>query len=364
MDIMADANREHGNVHRSFHRYAAGTTKRYEEARGQVADFIGAEPDEIVFTSGTTDSLNMVAHGLIRHGELAILTEMDHHSNLVPWHRATELADGYTEMLPIKDGELDLSCLESLLRKRPRVITFPIVSNVLGIETAVKEIVRKAHVWGVTTVADAAQSVAHIPTNVKDLGVDFLAFSGHKMHGPTGIGVLYGRGPCLRNLSPYRQGSSMVTSVNRHSFALREDFRRLEAGTPPIQQAIGLGEACRYWSDYNMEYVNQYVKSLTHEAYRRLKALPGINVLGPNRTHGRIGIISFTVDGIHAHDIASLLGERDIAIRAGHHCALPLHQALGITASARISFSMFNQKDEIDFFIEALTDIQESFAKL
>jgi len=358
MDAMDDANREWSNVHRSFHRYAEGTTKRFEEARGQVADFIGAEPDEIVFTSGTTDSLNMVANGLIKRGDHVLVTRMDHHSNIIPW----QATGACVEMVPLCRDGLDWCCLESMLKKRPRVFAFPAVSNVLGTVLPVDKLVRMAHTHGVTTVVDAAQSVPHTRTNVKESGADFLAFSGHKMHGPTGIGVLYGRKPCINSLKPFRYGSGMVTNVGDGVYNLREDFRRLEAGTPPIQQAIGLGRACQYWSEYGMDRVQRHISSLTFYAYRKLRALPGVNVLGLSRTHGRIGIISFTVDGIHAHDIAALLGERNIAIRGGHHCAIPLHKSLGIQSSARISFAPHNDVDEIDFFIKALTDIQNYFA--
>jgi cysteine desulfurase/selenocysteine lyase len=360
MTAMHDANREWSNVHRGLHPYAEATTKRYEAARCQVADFIQADPEEIVFTSGTTDSLNMVARGLIGHGDTIVVTEMDHHSNIVPWQSVAWEKGGSVKVMPVQNGELDLDYLAGVLQSRPKVLAFPVVSNVLGTVNPVAKIARMAREKGVITVVDAAQSVPHIQHYVHNMEVDFLAFSGHKMHGPTGIGVLYARKDRINDLTPYRLGGGMVTDVTQGDHLLKQGRQKLEAGTPPIQQAIGLGEACRYWSDVGMDYVHRHVEALTREAYARLEAQPGINILGPP-ANKRIGIISFTVDGIHAHDVAALLGERGIAIRAGYHCALPLHRALGITASARVSFSYFNGRHEIDALINDLTDIQETF---
>jgi cysteine desulfurase/selenocysteine lyase len=363
MTAMHDANREWSNVHRGLHPYAEATTKRYEAARCQVADFIQADPEEIVFTSGTTDSLNMVARGLIGHGDNIVVTEMDHHSNIVPWQSVAWEKGGSIKIVPVQGGMLDLDYLEAVLQSRPKILALPAVSNVLGTINPVAKIARMAREKGVITVVDAAQSVPHIQHCVHNMDVDFLAFSGHKMHGPTGIGVLYARKDRINDLTPSRYGGGMVIDVMKDDHLLKKGYQKLEAGTPPIQQAIGLGEACRHWADIGMEAVCQHTRVLTWEAHRRLAAHPGVHVLGPapHQGSGIIGIVSFTVDGIHAHDVAALLGERNIAIRAGHHCALPLHRALGITASARVSFSYFNGRHEIDFFMDALTDIQETF---
>jgi len=362
MEAMYDANREWSNVHRGLHRYAEATTTRYEDARGQVADFIQADPEEIVFTSGTTDSLNLVARGLsLVPGDIIVVTQMDHHSNLVPWQDVARRRGCILKMVPVLNGELDVDYLEVMLRKQPRVVALPAVSNVLGTVNPVAKIVRMAHEVNAITVVDAAQSVPHMPHYVHNMGVDFLAFSGHKLHGPTGVGVLYARKDRIDDLTPLRFGGGMMATVSDDAFTLQRGYQKLEAGTPPIQQAIGLGRACEYWRELGMERVHQHIKALTCEAYCRLESQPGVDILGPSR-HKRVGLISFTVDGVHAHDVAALLSERNIAIRAGHHCAVPLHRALGVTASARISFSYFNQKHEIDFFIEALTDIQKSFA--
>ncbi len=360
-DAMRDANNEWSNVHRGLHHYADATTNRYEEARRQVAGFIGADPEEIVFTSGTTDSLNMVAYGLgLLPGDTIVATRMDHHSNLVPWQEIAQRRGCHLRIVPVRDGELDLDYLERGMREQPRVVTFPAVSNVLGTINPAPQIIKMAHKVGAITVMDAAQSVPHFQHDVRDLGVDFMAFSGHKMHGPTGVGVLYGRQTPLKLLKPTRYGGGMVSDVSRHSFRVKPGYQKLEAGTPPIQQAIGLGAACQYWIDIGMGLVYQRVGALTQQAYCQLEAMPGVHVLGPPKDK-RIGIVSFTVDGIHAHDVAALLGEYGVAVRAGHHCALPLHQALGIPASTRASFSHFNKWHEINFLTEALVRIQNRF---
>ncbi len=360
-DAMQDANNEWSNVHRGLHHYAEATTNRYEEARGQVADFIGADPEEIVFTSGTTDSLNMVAYGLgLLPGDTIVVTQMDHHSNRVPWQEIAQRRGCQLRIVPVVNGELDLDYLGRVLRERPRVVAFPGVSNVLGTINPAPEIIRMAHEAGAITVMDAAQSVPHFSHDVHSLGVDYMAFSGHKLHGPTGVGVLYGRPAFLRSLKPSRYGGGMLVDVADHSFVMKPGYQKLEAGTPPIQQAIGLGAACQYWNDIGMDSVFEHAWDLTKEAYTKLEAQPGVTILGP-AADKRVGIISFTVDGIHAHDVAALLAKYDIAVRAGHHCALPLHRALGITSSVRVSFSQFNGRQEIDFFIQALTDIQGSF---
>jgi cysteine desulfurase/selenocysteine lyase len=364
MDAIHDANSEWSNVHRGFHRHAVATSERFEEARGQVADFIQADPEEIVFTSGTTDALNMVAQGLdLGPGDMILVTEMDHHSNIVPWQQVARDKGCDLRMVPLLKGEIDTDYLEALLQMRPRVFAFPAVSNVLGTANPVAKLTRMAHEQGTLVVVDAAQSIPHIPHFIHQMGVDFLAFSGHKLHAPTGIGALYVQKRLFPKLKPVKFGGGAALTVSSDDTMLREGFSKLEAGTPPIQQAIGLGRACEYWRELGMERVHQHVRALTYEAYVRLEAQPGVHILGPPR-HRRIGIVSFTVDRIHAHDVAALLAERDIAVRAGHHCAMPLHQALGITSSVRVSFSHFNQKHEIDFLIEALMDIQESFASL
>ena len=357
MDAMCDVNNQWSNVHRGLHRYAEYTTERYEEARDRVAEFIGADREKIAFTSGTTDSLNMVANGLdIGKEDTVVVTQMDHHSNILPW-----LTLGCNVLYtPVIDGLLDLDGFMYLLQKyHPKVVAFPSVSNVFGTMNPVDEITQMAHKVGAIVVLDAAQGALTRVHDTSSMQIDYMAFSGHKLHGPTGVGVLYGRN--LNRLRPSRYGGGMVAEIGPSGFTTKSAPQKLEAGTPPIQQAIGLGEACRYWDEIGRVKVRKQLWQLTAYAYQRLDTLPGVHILGPS-IESRIGIISFTVDGIHAHDVAALCNKKGIAIRAGHHCALPLHRALGITASARISFSYFNTRDEIDSFIEAITEIKDSFA--
>lgn len=356
MDAMQDVNQHWSNVHRGLHRYADIVTTKYEEARERVANFIGADTDEIVFTSGATDSLNMVANGLeLNSGDCVVVTQMDHHSNILPW-----MAQGCkVEMVKVVDGKLDLNHLNTLLKKHPKVVAFPAVSNVLGVVNPVDIIAEMAHEKGAMVVVDAAQSAPNIPTDVRHSDIDFLAFSGHKLHGPTGVGVLYVRKDNFERLKPSRYGGGMALDV-RDTFAIRTGYHGLEAGTPPIQQAIGLGAACQFWEKRGMHHVDYQILNRTSKAYTKLESLPYVEVLGPS-VRERTGIISFTFDGIHAHDVAALLNEKDIAVRAGHHCAQPLHDALGIKASVRVSFSYFNKMEDIDALIDSLKEIKEGF---
>lgn len=361
MEAMAEANKQHSNVHRGFHEYAEATTRRYETARSQVASFIGADAEEIVFTSGTTESLNIVAQGLTIHSWDAIMvTEMDHHSNLVPWYNVAHEKNCRLLMVPVKDGELNMEVFEGMLLQRPKVVAFPAVSNVLGTVLPVAKLTRMAHEAGAYVVVDAAQAVSNLPIDVHSMGVDFLAFSGHKMYGPTGVGVLYVKEGLIDKLRPSRFGGGMVTNVTRDSFLVKRGHHQLEAGTPPISQAIGLGEVCCWWEAAGMYGVHQAITALTYEAYDRLSAMPGIHIVGPPR-HRRIGIISFNVEGIHAHDVASLLADGGIAVRGGHHCAIPLHRALGTPSTVRASFGYFNERADIDELIKGLKDIQDNW---
>jgi cysteine desulfurase/selenocysteine lyase len=305
--------------------------------------------------------LNIVAQGLdINPWDAIMVTEMDHHSNLVPWYKVAHEKNCRLLNVPVKDGELDMEVFEGMLRQHPKVVAFPAVSNVLGTVNPVAKLTRMAHEVGAYVVVDAAQAMASIPVDVHSMDVDFLAFSGHKMHGPTGVGVLYAKEKLIDTLKPSRFGGGMVANVTRESFIVKNGHHRLEAGTPPISQAIGLGEVCRYWNTEDMRGVHQTVKALTYEAYDRLSAMPGIHVVGPPR-HKRIGIVSFTVEGIHAHDVASLLADGGIAVQGGHHCAIPLHRALGVNSTVRASFSYFNESEDIDELVKGLKDIQDNW---
>lgn len=354
-DVMRVANNEYSNVHRGIHKYAEKTTERYEAARSTVANFINAETDEVVFTSGTTESINMIARGLerfIKPEDEIVVTEMEHHSNLIPWQELANRTGAMLKSIPFdENGEiLDVS---NYFSDRTRIFAFPVVSNVLGTHNPVEHFVKVAAEREIITVADAAQSVAHMPTDVKQMGVDFLAFSGHKMYGPTGVGVLYGRRDQLNRLEPMCYGGGMVSHVTQRSCVYPISHRMLEAGTPPILQAIGLGAATDYIRfEKGWHYIHLFEEDLFDYARDRLIA-PNIKILGQSKYCGLL--ISFNVDGVHAHDVAAILDEHDIAVRAGHHCAQPLHTKLGLKASVRASFNFSNMEYEIDDMIHVLS---------
>jgi cysteine desulfurase/selenocysteine lyase len=358
-DVMREANDEYGNVHRGIHRYAEKTTERFETARSKVANFINADPDEVVFTSGTTASINMVARGLERYikpdDEIAV-TEMEHHSNLIPWQELANRTGATLISIPF-DEKGDIPNVSNYLSDRTRILAFPVVSNVLGTHNPVGHFVKVAAERGAITVADAAQSVAHIPTDVKQMGVDFLAFSGHKMYGPTGVGVLYGRRDQLKMLEPMCYGGGMVSNVTQRSCVYPINHRMHEAGTPPILQAIGLGAATDYIRfEKGWHKIRAIENDLLMYARHWLSAHK-IKTLGQSKYCGPL--VSFNVDDVHPHDVAAILDESGIAVRAGHHCAQPLHTQLGLKASVRASFNFTNMASEIDAMIQVLLRIPD-----
>jgi len=358
-DVMREANDEYGNVHRGIHRYAEKTTARYETARAKVANFINAETDEVVFTSGTTESINMVARGLERYlkpGDEIAVTEMEHHSNLVPWQELANRTKAVLQTIPI-DEKGEIPNVSNYLNDRTRILAFPVVSNVLGTHNPVGHFVKVAAERGVITVADAAQSVAHMPTDVKQMGVDFLAFSGHKMYAPSGVGVLYGRRDQLNRLEPMCYGGGMVSHVTQRSCVHPINHKMLEAGTPPILPAIGLGAATdciRFEQGWNR--IQAIEKDLLAYARLWLDSIE-VKILGQSEYCGPL--ISFNVDGVHPHDVAAILDEHGIAVRAGHHCAQPLHTKLGLNASVRASFNFTNMPFEINDMIDALVRVPD-----
>jgi len=360
-DAMQDAAREYSNIHRGLHAYAVKTTDRYERARRQVASFIQAKPEEVIFTSGATASLNMVARSWgDRHvgpGDEILVTAMEHHSNLIPWQQLAKRTGAKLCVLHLfQAGRFSIPLSQEAIAAQIRhgitkIIAFPAVSNVLGCVNPVGLITTLAHRADAVVVVDAAQSIPHIPHQCKN--IDFLAFSGHKMHGPTGVGVLYVREDRLAEMEPCIFGGGIVQDASIQDYV--PGHRKLEAGTPPILQAIGLGAACDYWQRIGCHAIHRHVKRLTRYAYNRLHAHQRVTILGP--VNPRCAILSFTVDGIHPHDLAHGLAEHEIAVRAGTHCAIPLHKALEIPASTRISLSYFNQEDEIDRFMEVFNHI-------
>lgn len=355
------------NIHRGVHRLAEEATAAFEGARAAVARFVGApSPRQIVFTRNTTESINLVAQtwgrANLSSGDVILLSEMEHHSNLVPWQMLAAEKNLRLEFIPVDPGgELDLSRLPDLLGQRPRLVALTHMSNVLGTVNPVAEIVRQAHEAGAAVLIDGAQSVPHLRVDLQALDADFYAFSAHKMCGPTGIGVLYGRKDLLEAMPPFLGGGDMIRRVDLRSFEANTVPHKFEAGTPPIAEAIGFGAAVEYLTAVGVGAVHRHEVALAALAIERLQEIPGVQVLGPDAER-RGGVVSFSLDGVHPHDIAQVLDRRGIAIRAGHHCAMPLHTKLGLPASARASFYLYNTAKDIDSLARGLYDVKTMFA--
>lgn len=360
--------RHYANVHRGIHSLSDQSTDLYESARELVRDFIGAKQrHEIIFTSGTTASINLVARSwgdrFLTSGDEILLTEMEHHANLVPWQQLAERVGCQLRFIPLtEDGQLDLSRLPSLLNDRTRLLAVTAMSNVLGTINPIGQLVRAAHASGAIVLVDAAQSVPQQLTNVQEWDADFVAFSGHKMLGPTGIGVLYGRESLLEAMPPFLGGGSMIRRVRWDGFEPADLPARFEAGTPPIVQAIGLGAAIQYLTKIGLKSIHEHERTLVETAHSLLAEVGGIRFLGPSPDQ-KGGIVSFTVDGVHPHDVAQLLDRDGIAIRAGHHCAMPLHQKLQINASNRASFYLYNTIHEVQQLAESLRHVKSVFRR-
>jgi cysteine desulfurase/selenocysteine lyase len=358
--------RMNANIHRGVHTLAEEATQAYESARLRIGAFVGVDnPREIVFTRNTTESINLVAKTWgkveLKSGDLIILTVMEHHSNLVPWQMlAAEKGLRLEFILLTPEGLLDLGGYQQLLKQNPRLVAFTQMSNVLGTINPAKEIIDLAHQAGAITLLDAAQSVPHMPVNIKDLGVDFAAFSAHKMCGPTGIGVLYGREELLLKMPPFLGGGDMIKKVELRSFKPNELPHKFEAGTPAIAEAIGFGAAVDFLANIGMTTIAQHERELIAYAVERLEEIQGVTVLGPEPAR-RGGVASFTIKGIHPHDVAQILDQDGIAVRAGHHCAMPLHDILGIPASTRASFYLYNTTRDVDALIEAIYKVKKVF---
>ena len=367
IEAMADYYRRyHANVHRGVHRLSEMATTAYEGARVHVAEFIhAAAPEEIIFVGNATEGFNLVAQSWGRAnvgpGDEILLTEMEHHANLVPWQMLAAERGATLRYLPFNDdGTLALERLGDFLTERTRLFSFTAVSNVFGTINPVRELVDAAHAAGALAMVDAAQSVPHMPVDVRALDCDFLAFSSHKMCGPTGIGVLYGKRQLLEAMPPFLGGGDMIRRVTFDGFIPNELPWKFEAGTPRIAEAIGLGAAVAYLSALGMDAIHAHEQAITAYALESLSELPGLRLLGPPGTqHG--GLAAFTLEGAHPHDIAEILDKDGIAIRAGHHCAMPLHHKLGVNASARASFYVHTTTDEIDKLVAGLHRVRELF---
>lgn len=354
------------NIHRGIHALAEEATAAYEGAREKVARFIGAaSPRQVIFTRNTTESINLVAYSWgranLKTGDLVILTEMEHHSNLVPWHMLAEEKGLHLEFIPVTpEGLLDLDEYQRLLQMEPRLVSFTHMSNVLGTINPAREMIQRAHEAGALVLVDGAQSIPHFAVNVQDLEVDFLAFSAHKMCGPTGIGVLYGRKALLEAMPPFLGGGDMIKRVHLRSFAPNELPHKFEAGTPAIAEGIGLGAAVDYLQSIGMDQIAAHEQEIVAYTMDRLEEIPGVWIFGPPAAQ-RGGVVSFTLSGVHPHDISQILDTVGVAIRAGHHCAMPLHEKFNLTATARASFYLYNTPEEVDRLVHALYRVKEVF---
>jgi cysteine desulfurase/selenocysteine lyase len=363
--------RDNSNVHRGLHALSTRATDAYEGARTRIAKFLNAaDPAEVLFTRGTTESINLVArswgHAHLKAGDIVLTTEFEHHSNLVPWQQAAKASGATLKYVPLLgvDGEggIDLAALDKLLTPQVKLFAFTHISNTLGTINPVAELCRRARAVGAVTVIDAAQSVGHAPLDVQAIGCDFLAFSGHKMCGPTGIGVLYGRRALLDKLAPDETGGGMVVSVTYEGATWKPAPERFEAGTPNVAGAIGLGAACDYLDSLGRDKIAAHDDALIKIAMEKLTALPGIRIIGPRKGAERSGLVSFAFDNVHAHDIVTFADEDGVALRGGHHCNQPLMRKLGLTSTTRASFYLYNTEEEIDRLVASLRRIQKFFA--
>ncbi len=355
------------NIHRGIHALAEAATSQYEAARETVRAFIGARhTDEIIFTRNTTEALNLVSlsWGManIKPQDEILLTEMEHHANLLPWQRVARANQAKLQFIPVgPTGELDLSGLKTWLTPQTKLVGITHISNVLGTINPVQNIIDEAHKVGAVVVVDAAQSLPHVPVNVTELDADFVAFSGHKMLGPTGIGVLYGKRDLLEQMEPFLLGGEMIREVSFDSATWHDLPWKFEAGTPNIAGAIGLAEAIHYLEKVGMENIEQHNRRLVEQAMNALLQIKGITILGPE-SDKRSGIVTFNVAGVHAHDLASLLDEDGVAIRSGHHCAQPLLKQLGVPAAARASFYVYNDSSDIDILVASIHRAKKLFS--
>jgi cysteine desulfurase/selenocysteine lyase len=365
-------------VHRGAHTLAALSTEEFEAARETVARFVGAGPEEIVWTANATDALNLVASGIanasrgrgapaserlaLQPGDEILITEAEHHANLIPWQELAAATGATLRWIPVRDdGTYTAQDAAAAMSDKVRILAFAHISNVTGFVAPVAELVELAHAAGAITVLDACQSAPHRHLNLAELGVDFAAFSGHKMLGPTGIGVLYGRSELLQALPPVRTGGSMITTVTMEKTEFLAPPQRFEAGTQPVSQAVALAEAIRYLDAVGPERIEAHESRLARTLVDGLSSIPGIRVVGPAAGEPRAGLVSFDVDGVHAHDVGQLLDAQGIAVRVGHHCAQPLHRRLGLTATTRASTYLYTTDADVDRLLDSVAGVRSYF---
>ncbi|WP_300019612.1 cysteine desulfurase [Pseudonocardia sp.] len=360
-------------VHRGAHQLAEEATDAYESARARIAAFVGADPGEVVFTKNATEGINLVAYSInnadgfpgaerfeIGPGDEIVVTELEHHANLVPWQELCRRTGATLRWYAVtEDGRIDLDSIT--LSDRTKIVSFAHQSNVLGTVLPVAELVRRAREVGALVLLDACQSVPHMPVNLTELGVDFAVFSGHKMLGPSGVGVLYGRAELLAAMPPFLTGGSMIEMVRMEGSTYAPPPQRFEAGVPMTSQAVGLAAAVDYLNEIGMDAVHAHERELTALALDGLSAIPGVRIVGPATTEDRGGAVAFVVDGVHAHDVGQVLDDRGVAIRVGHHCAWPLHRRFGVAATARASFHVYNTPDEVTALVQGVQAAREFF---
>lgn len=359
---------DYANVHRGIHTLSERSTEQYEQAREKVRAFINAEhAREVIFTQGTTASINLVARSWgetnLQPGDEILTTVMEHHSNLVPWQQLCQQTGAVLRHVPLTaDGRLDMGAFDELLTEKTKLVAIVSVSNTLGTINPIDEIVEKAHAAGALVLVDAAQSLPHVTTDVRAWDADFVAFSGHKMLGPSGVGILYGKETLLEAMPPFLGGGSMIGDVYLDRFTTAELPAKFEAGTPPIVPAIGMSAAIDYLNNIGLDAIHRHEQVLVEKTHDALSQIDGLRILGPAPEH-RAGLVSFAFDSIHAHEFAQVLNDRfGVAVRAGHHCTQPLHNLLGITASTRASFYLYNRPEDVDRLVEGIVEVQRMFA--
>ncbi len=358
-------NEYNANIHRGVYKISAEATEAYEEAHKKVASLINANQEEIIFTKGTTESINLLAYSLcktLKPGDEIVLSQLEHHSNLVPWQQLAKQFNLKLNFIKIdSECRLDLKNAESIITEKTKIVSVCHISNAVGTINPVKDIAKLAHKHNAIFIVDAAQSVPHIPVDVKDLNCDFLAFSSHKMLGPTGIGVLYGKKQLLENLSPFLYGGDMISEVKFEDSTWNDLPWKFEAGTPNISGGIALGAAADYLKTAGLENIQRHVKEVSDYAAERLSTISGVIIYGPKDPKERSGIISFNIEGIHAHDVASLLDRENVCVRGGHHCAMPLMNLLGVPGTVRVSFYLYNTFDDVEVLYNAVENAKKVF---
>ncbi len=371
--VVLDAERNYyennnANVHRGAHTLGDEATQMYQDSREKVAKFIGAKTEEIIFVRNTTEAINLVAYAWgmdnLKESDVIITTLMEHHADLVPWQEVAKRTGARVEVVGLtEDGLIDMDDYEKKLKMKPKLVSFVHVSNALGTINPVKEMTKLAHKVGATVLVDGAQAVPHMRVDVADIGCDFYAFSGHKMLGPMGIGVLWGRKEILEKMSPFLTGGGMISEVYTDHSTWAEVPDKFEAGTPNVAGAVGLASAIDYLENLGLENVLEHDQMITGYALEQLCKVTNLVIMGTKNPEMRSGSVSFEYKGVHAHDVATILDSEGVAVRSGHHCTMPLHNHLGVAASIRASFNVYTTKEDIDLLVEALSKVKEVFGK-